>query len=101
MLLVGVRLYKNRIGLFNLLDGVGRLRIFTLAFIDMQMANGLFAVIKDMLKDRLSKVNWSVIGEGLDVEEGYLWAWLLLEFMIQTRRAKTRKRRRSNMFIKL
>ena len=36
-----------------MLDGVNRLAIFNIAFVHMQFANGLFAVIKDALKDRL------------------------------------------------
>ena len=45
---------KNKMGLFQLLDGVGRLAIFTTTMIlNMLLVNGLFAVIKDALKDRL------------------------------------------------
>lgn len=44
----------NKFGLFNLLDGVGRLAIFSVAcIVNDLLVNGLFAVIKDAVKDRL------------------------------------------------
>ena len=46
--------HQNKMGLFSLLDGVGRLAIFCLSWItNTLLVNGLFAVIKDSLKDRL------------------------------------------------